>query len=275
MAWPDASGRHRLASSAAGHRQFSDFSAISARAFALLIDLIGSRARAGIRVARVLVVDDDRRLAELVAMALGRAGYDTDIAVDGREALARVAAHPPDVLLLDIEMPGVDGLSVLDALREPDGLSRIPAVVFTGGRTTPADEVIGFRHGAVDFVVKGTDVNVLLARIENALRRGSLRHTDRRDIAVGNLHVDVAASRVTVDGVEVDLENRQFALLCYLAERAGVVITRPELLEAVWGTTYSGFQHAVDQTVYEVRKRLGNRRWIETIPRKGYRFVRG
>ena len=225
-------------------------------------------------MARVLVVDDDRRLAELVALALSRAGYETDVAVDGREALAKVDSHPPDVILLDLEMPGLDGMAVLDALQGPAGNARIPTVVFTGGRTTPGDEIAGLRRGAVDFIVKGADTGVLLARIDNALRRSSGIRSPKNHITIGALSIDVAAARVTVADREVELENRQFALLCYLAERPGLVVARTELLEAVWGTTYSGFQHAVDQAVYEVRKRLGSRRWIETVPRRGYRFVR-
>ena len=223
-------------------------------------------------MARVLVVDDDRRLAELVALALERAGYETDVAVDGREALAKVAVTPPDVILLDFEMPDMSAVEVLDALRRDGRRPTIPVVIFTGGRTTPADEVLGLRRGAIDYIRKGADLDVIRARLDGAILRQSDTSAEGSTITINGLRIDTAGGRVFVEDREVDLENRQFAVLAYLASRRGTVVSRTELLEEVWGTTYTGFQHAVDQTIYEIRKRLGDGTWIRTIPRRGYRF---
>lgn len=205
-------------------------------------------------------------------MALGRAGYDTDVAADGREALAKVATQPPDVILLDFEMPGMNAIDVIDALRREGGTTAIPVIIFTGGRTAPTDEVVGLRRGALDYVRKGTDLEVLRARIDNAVARHGRTTQPRQSIDVNGLRIDLAAARVYVKDREVELENRQFGVLVYLASRPGVVVSRNELLEQVWGTTYVGFQHAVDQAIYEIRKRLGDTKWIRTIPRRGYRL---
>lgn len=221
---------------------------------------------------RILVVDDDPQLANVVARVVARAGYETDVAVSGQEALVKVAAVAPDVMLLDYEMPDLDGLAVMEALRQPDGTSQVPVLIFTGGRTTAEDEVEGLRNGAIDYIRKGAPQEVLLARIENALRPARLR-ASRTRIRHSTLLIDTQAAQVMLDGREIVLENRIFALLCYMAERPGIVVSRNELLENVWGTTYMGFQHSVDQAVYQLRKRLGDPAWIKTVQKKGYRFV--
>lgn len=225
-------------------------------------------------MANVLVVDDDRRLAEVVAQTLRGAGHQAQVAVGGSEALAIIERSNPDVVLLDYVLPDLDGAAVLDALREPDGSIPIPVLIFTGGRFTPKDEIFGLRKGAVDYIDKGISRDVLVARIENAVRiHPRPAKPSRRVLRFGELELDLDAMRVTSSGVEVELENRQWALLAYLAQRPGRVVSRAELLEHVWGTAYVGFHHAVDQTVYEVRRRLGDRHWIETVRSRGYRFA--
>lgn len=212
-------------------------------------------------------------MADVVARTIARAGYETDTAISGAEALGKAEAAPPDLMLLDFDMPELDGLDVIDALRLPDGTTRFPVLIFTGGRTTFQDEVIGLQRGATDYIRKGADQEVILARIEKALRPARLR-AQRRRIDHGRLVIDTSTGEVILDGREVELENRVFSLLCYMAERPGLIVTRNELLENVWGTSYAGFQHSIDQAVYQLRKRLGDPGWIRTVQRKGYRFVR-
>ena len=222
---------------------------------------------------RVLVVDDDLRLAELVATTIARDGYVTEIAGSGGEALAKVARTPPDVMLLDFEMPEQDGLAVIEALRQPDGTTPFPVVIFTGGRMTEHDEVMALQWGATDYIRKGADSAVVRARIDSALRPARLLRARCQRLDLGRLVVDMSAAQVILDGVELQIENRVYGLLCYLAQRAGQMVSRDELLENVWGTTYVGFHHSVDQAVYQLRKSLGDARWVKTIQRKGYRFV--
>lgn len=224
-------------------------------------------------MAKILIVDDDRPLAQVVAETLRRYGHEVDVAVGGTEALSMIKAGEPDVILLDYVLPDLDGAAVLDALRAPDGTVPIPVMMFTGGRTTPSDQVYGLRKGAIDYIDKGISGDVLMARIENAVRFSKRASRRRRTLEVGSLTLDMEGMRATVAGSAVELENRQWSLLVYLAQRPGAVVTRGELLEHVWGTTYPGFQHAVDQAVYEVRRRLGDPRWIETVRRRGYRFA--
>ncbi len=229
-------------------------------------------------MAKVLVVDDDRRLAEVVAETLRRAGHDADVAEGGNDALAMIASAEPDVVLLDYVLPDIDGAAILDALRAEDGSIPIPVLIFTGGRTTPKDEVYGLQKGAFDYIDKGISRDVLVARIENAWRHRQrlLRVPPKilRFKRFGNLVIDLEGMRAKVGDQEVELENRQWCLLAYLSQRPGAVVTRAELLEKVWGTGYLGFHHAVDQTIYELRRRLGDHRWIETVRGRGYRFAR-
>jgi len=220
-----------------------------------------------------LIVDDDRPLAEVVGVTLRRFGHDVDVAVTGAEALEMINAAEPDVILLDYVLPDIDGAAVLDALREPDGSIPIPVMIFTGGRTTPSDQVYGLRKGAIDYIDKGISGEVLVARLENAVRFSRRAAQRGRLLELGSLTLDMRGMRATVAGRDVELENRHWGLLTYLAQRPGTVVSRGELLEHVWGTSYPGFQHAVDQAVYEVRRRLGDPRWIETVRRRGYRFA--
>lgn len=221
---------------------------------------------------RVLVVDDDPRVGETMQQLLTGAGHRVEVALGGFDALEKVERTRPDVMLLDFRMPDLDGIDVLEELRLRDGAIRFPVLVFTSENGIRYSELSGLRAGAIDYIRKGADAEVILARVESALRRFELPVASGR-LVRGRLAIDLKAMRVTVEGRAVRLEARPYALLVYLAEREGVVVPRSELLSEVWGTDYAGFSHAVDQAVYEVRKGLGSRRWIETVARRGYRFV--
>ena len=219
----------------------------------------------------MLVVDDEPRTAAVTAELLRRAGYVVDVALSGSEALAHVKAGTPDLMLLDYEMPDMDAPEVLDLLRGGSRRLSFPVIVLTGARLSASDQVLGIERGASDYIAKGTDREVLLARVRGALRdRGA---EGGRVIVHGRLRVDPAQMRVTLDGREVKLEGRPFATLHILVERAGEVVSRAELLERAWGTTYSGFEHSVEQAVHEIRRALGEPGWIETVRGIGYRFV--
>jgi len=172
--------------------------------------------------AKLLVVDDEPRTAELTAELLRRAGYVVDVAVSGADALARARLSPPDLMLLDYEMPDMDA---------PE---------------------------------------VLLARVRGALRD---RATTQRVVVRGRLRVDVLRGEAWLGDRALKLERRPLLMLQLLASRTGEVVTRAELLESVWGSSYAGFDHSVEQAVHEVRRALQEPGWIETVRGIGYRFV--
>ena len=220
--------------------------------------------------ARLLVVDDEPRTAEVTAELLRRAGYEVEVALSGGEALAHVRSGTPDLMLLDYEMPDMDAPEVLDQLRSGSERLSFPVIILTGARISAADQVLGLERGASDYIAKGMDRQVLLARVRGALRD---RAASSRVVVRGRLRVDVAHLRVTLGGRVVKLEGRPLTVLHVLAERPGEVVTRAELLERAWGTTYAGFEHSVEQAVHEVRRALGEPGWIETVRGIGYRFV--
>lgn len=218
---------------------------------------------------RLLVVDDDAAVATATAELLRRSGFEVDVVGSGREAVAACTRRPPDLMLLDYDMPEMDALDVLEALRADDSPPPFPVLILTGARLSPGDQVLGLEAGARDYLPKGTTRPVLVARIRAALR-------DRARPAVlqrGELQIDLGAGRAFLSGRQLDLDRTPLRVLQYLASRDGQVVTKAELLSEIWGTDYSGLDHAVEQAVYAVRAALGERAWIETVHRRGYRFV--
>jgi two-component system, OmpR family, response regulator RegX3 len=221
-------------------------------------------------MAKLLVVDDEPRTAELTAEVLRRAGYDVEVAVSGTEALARVRLSSPDLMLLDYEMPDMEAPEVLDQLRSGSDRIDFPVIILTGARHATGDQVVGIERGATDYIAKGTDRQVLLARIRGALRD---RGTADRVVVRGRLRVDAARGQAWLGERALKLERRPLMMLQLLAGRTGEVVTRAELLERIWGSSYAGFEHSVEQAVHEVRRALQEPGWIETVRGIGYRFV--
>jgi DNA-binding response OmpR family regulator len=221
-------------------------------------------------MAKLLVVDDEPRSAELTAQLLRRAGYVVDVAVSGTEALARVRVSSPDLMLLDYEMPDMEAPEVLDQLRSGADRIDFPVIILTGVRHAAGDQVIGIERGATDYIVKGIDRQVLLARVRGALRE---RGAGDRIVVRGRLRIDAARGQAWLGERALKLERRPLLMLQLLAGRPGEVVTRAEVLERVWGSTYAGFEHSVEQAVHEVRRALQEPGWIETVRGIGYRFV--
>ena len=220
--------------------------------------------------AKLLVVDDEPRTAELTAELLRRAGYSVDIAGSGGEALERVRAGTPDLMLLDYEMPDMEAPEVLDSLRSGGERVPFPVIILTGARHAPGDQVLGLERGATDFIVKGTDRQVMLARVRGALRE---RAAVAGAVARGRLQVDASRGEARLGDRQLKLERRPLFMLQLLANRAGEVVPRAELLERVWGSSYSGFEHSMEQAVHQVRRELREPGWIETVRGIGYRLV--
>jgi DNA-binding response OmpR family regulator len=221
--------------------------------------------------ATVLVVDDEARAAHVTAELLRRAGFGVAVASSGQEAIQRASDEPPDAMLLDFDMPDMDAPEVLDQLRGGGPRLPFPVLILTGARPASGDQVLGLERGATDYLLKGVDRQVLLARLKAALR-------DWRDVGgpvvQGRLRIDPAGRLATLDGRPLRLQPKPFMVLYELARRDGAAVSREELLRRVWGTSYRGFEHTVSQAVYALRKALGEEGWIEAVPGHGYRFRR-
>jgi DNA-binding response OmpR family regulator len=220
--------------------------------------------------ARLLVVDDEPRTAELTAALLRRAGYSVEVAGSGTAALQSVRSSSPDLMLLDYEMPDMQAPEVLDSLRSGADRIAFPVIILTGARHAAGDQVLGIERGATDYIVKGTDRQVLLARVRGALRD---RLPETRLITRGRLRIDIAGGQAWLGERPLKLERRPQLMLQLLAGRAGEAVGREELLERVWGTNYAGFEHSVEQAAHQIRRALKEPGWIETVRGIGYRFV--
>ena len=220
--------------------------------------------------AKLLVVDDEPRTAELTAELLRRAGYTVDVAGSGSEALERVRSDSPDLMLLDYEMPDMQAPEVLDSLRSGAERAPFPVIILTGARHAPGDQVLGIERGATDYIVKGTDRQVLLARVRGALRE---RAAAAGPVVRGRLRIDAARREARLGDRLLKLERRPMLMLQLLASRPGEVVLRSELLERVWGSSYMGFEHSVEQAVHQIRRELKEPDWIQTVRGTGYRFV--
>jgi two-component system response regulator RstA len=220
--------------------------------------------------AKLLVVDDEPRTAELTAELLRRAGYTVDVAGSGSEALERVRSDSPDLMLLDYEMPDMQAPEVLDSLRSGAERVPFPVIILTGARHAPSDQVLGIERGATDYIVKGTDRQVLLARVRGALRE---RAAATGPVVRGRLRIDAARREARLGDRLLKLERRPMLMLQLLASRPGEVVLRSELLERVWGSSYTGFEHSVEQAVHQIRRELKEPDWIQTVRGTGYRFV--
>ncbi|PZN08684.1 MAG: DNA-binding response regulator [Bacillota bacterium] len=225
---------------------------------------------------RILLVDDEPALVKGLRRSLEQAGFEVEVAGDGREALERFAAGGIDLIILDIMLPEVDGLTVCREVRKT---SQVPIIMLTA-RDEDVDRIVGLELGADDYVVKPFNPRELIARIRAVLRRADRGATagaaaragsapgaargagageggDGEEVLVrGPLRIDRARYRVTVDGRPVELTPREFELLVTLAQRPGRVFTREQLLEQVWGYHYAGDTRAVDVAIRRLRERL-------------------
>ena len=223
----------------------------------------------------VLVVEDEPTIAEVVARYLRRAGYDTQVVGDGAAALAAVGGHRPDLVVLDVMLPGIDGLEVMRRLREDSGTTRIAILLLTA-RGDEGDRVAGLRLGADDYVAKPFSPAELIARVAAVLRRTSDAGARDQVLSFEGLRIDVPEHRVTRDGEEIALTQREFDLLLFLARHPGQAFSRDQLMEAVW--RYSFYTDTATVTVHVRRLRTklerepSSPRWLQTVWGIGYRF---
>ena len=225
----------------------------------------------------VLVVDDESTITEVVSRYLERAGYDTSVASDGPEALRIAAGELPDLIVLDLMLPGMDGLEVMRRLREPaaEGERRVSVILLTA-KGEETDRVIGLRLGADDYVVKPFSPVELVARVDAVLRRVESSPQAAEPVAFDGLELDPVARRVTVRGEEAELTVREYELLLFFLRHPGQVFSRDQLMDAVWQYSFYTDTSTVTVHVRRLRTKIeedpANPRWIQTVWGVGYRF---
>jgi two-component system, OmpR family, response regulator len=201
----------------------------------------------------VLVVDDDAYITDLIATGLRFVGFEVETAGDGREALAKIASTRPDLVVLDIAMPGLDGLDVIERLRR-DGVTT--PVVFLTARDAPADRVKGLHLGADDYITKPFSLDELLARIEAILRRVSPNARWNDEISVGDLVLDQDGRCVRRGGQPIEMSRTEFNVLEFLMMNVGRVVSKQQILEHVWQYDFGGESTVVETYISYLRKKL-------------------
>ncbi len=227
---------------------------------------------------KVLIIEDEKSIADIIRFNLIKEGYETDTAHDGKTGLEKALSTKPDLILLDVMLPIMDGFQVCKKIRES---SIVPIVMLTA-KEEEVDKVLGLELGADDYITKPFGMRELIARIKANIRRtdlvSSLQDTPSNVQEFGNLSIDLNRYEVQKDGVPLELTLREFELLKYLAERESRVFSREQLLEEVWGYEYYGDIRTVDVTVRRLREKLeddsSNPSYIMTKRGIGYYFRR-
>ena len=224
---------------------------------------------------RILIIEDDRDIVELVRYNLANEGFQVSAAVDGSSGLMTVKKSPPDLLLLDLMLPKLSGLEICKEIRRDPALNRLPILMLTA-RGEEADRVVGLEMGADDYVTKPFSPRELVARVKALLRRAEPAGEAERTIEVGQLVIDPSSYRVTRAGKPVTLSTLEFRLLYYFASRPNKVFTRDQLLDAVWGNERFVTPRSVDVYVRRLREKVEadpeNPVHLKTVRGAGYLF---
>ncbi|MGB2894781.1 MAG: response regulator transcription factor [Anaerolineales bacterium] len=221
---------------------------------------------------KILVIDDEPKIIQLTQDYLENAGFSVMSAGDGERALAVIHAEPPDLVVLDLGLPGMDGLDVCRSIRKT---SNLPIIMLTA-RDEETDKLVGLEIGADDYITKPFSPKELVARVRSVLRRSKLAQETREVIHVGDVTLDLPCMRVTVGGVELEFTATEFQLLQTLASQPGRIFTRSQLLDAVHGVAIESYERAIDAHVKNIRRKLEpvphEPRYIQTVYGVGYRF---
>ena len=226
-------------------------------------------------IARVLVIDDESQIRKFLRISLTAYGYEVIEAVRGGDGIARCATESPDLVILDLGLPDLDGQAVIAQIRE---WSRVPIIVLSV-RAAEAEKVAALDHGADDYVTKPFGIHELLARVRAALRSRRQLGEPPAVVEVGDLVIDIARRRVHLAGVEIRLSRKEFAILRLLAQHAGRIVTHPQLLREVWGPAHEHETHYLRIYIGHLRQKLGDDpadpRYISNEPGVGYRLLEG
>lgn len=216
---------------------------------------------------RILAVDDEKPIAELLRVSLGRAGYQCVCAYDGMEAANLIEKETFDLILLDIMLPGIDGFELMDYIR-----STGTPVIFLTAKNAVADRVKGLRMGAEDYIVKPFDVLELLARVDGVLRRHGKLQTV---LQVGGLEINTVSMQVNRDGKEILLTRKEYELLLLFARNVGIVLPKNTIYEQVWGGEYPESTRTVELHIQRMKKKVGWDDRIKPVFGMGYRLEAG
>jgi DNA-binding response OmpR family regulator len=223
---------------------------------------------------RILIIEDELDMAELIAMRLKKEGYAVDVAHDGAEGLKQAQASPPDLILLDLMLPGMSGTDVAQQIRNDPRTSSVPIIMATA-KSEESDVVVGLHLGADDYVTKPFSMSVLAARVGAVLRRsGSNGGNGKGHIKVGPIRIDRDRHEVNVDGEQVKLTLTEFRLLAALAAARGRVLTRNQLIDQAIGMDAVVTDRTIDVHLTSLRRKLGDgRKYLKTVRGVGYRMA--
>jgi two-component system alkaline phosphatase synthesis response regulator PhoP len=224
------------------------------------------------RLRSVIVVEDDEDIADSIRYNLEREGFRVRLAASGEDALNLILDRPPNLILLDLNLPHMNGFELCRRLRAEATTARVPIVMLTA-RADEADKVLGLNMGADDYVTKPFSMRELVARVNAALRRAEGSEVERPVFDDGSLRIDPATFSVRYEERDVRMTRKEFALLSELARNQGRVLTREVLLDRVWGVTYYGDSRTLDVHIRRLRQKLGDPSVIETVTGIGYRLV--
>lgn len=222
---------------------------------------------------KILVVDDEEDILELVRYNLKREGYDVICAEDGNQALDRVSKHMPDLVLLDIMLPGVDGFDVCKTMKNDSKTAHIPVIMLTA-KSEESDMVSGLEVGADDYISKPFSPRILVARVKAMLRRFPKKDGDAGEVIKRDgLIINPGRREVIVDGKNINLTFSEFEILALMANRPGWVFSRSQIVKMVKGDGYPVTERAIDVQIVSIRKKLGKRSDnVETVRGVGYRY---
>jgi two-component system alkaline phosphatase synthesis response regulator PhoP len=222
--------------------------------------------------ATILIIDDEKDLIEMVRYNLDKDGYDVISATDGQTGLEIAQRHKLDLIVLDLMMPGIDGLEVCRRLRSDPRTGRIPLIMLTA-KATEADRIVGLELGADDYITKPFSPRELVARVKAILRRTATQSEPQQVIRHGELSIDLTRHEVTVGGKPISLTATEFRILHFLASRPGRVLTRDDIIDAALGRDANVFDRTIDVHITAIRRKLGQGSdRIETIRGFGYKF---
>jgi DNA-binding response OmpR family regulator len=225
---------------------------------------------------KILIVDDEPKIIEVVKLYLEREGFQVTSAANGQQAIARAASFKPDLMILDLNLPDIDGLEVCRSIRKT---SNVPIIMLTG-RGEEVDKIVGLEIGADDYVTKPFSAREIVARVRAVLRRQGPQSVSQETKTIGNLVVDDARYEVSCRGSKLELTTTEFKLLSALAQNPGLVFTRMQLLDAVQGIAYEGYERTIDTHIKNLRQKMESNQancgcHIETVRGVGYKLETG
>jgi DNA-binding response OmpR family regulator len=221
-------------------------------------------------MAKILIIDDEANITELAKLYLAREGFTIESAKTGRDGLSKFTAYNPDLIILDIMLPDIDGLEVCRQIRAK---SKVP-ILMLSARREDVDKIIGLELGADDYLAKPFNPHELVARVKAILRRAQAAVAPQQTIDVYGIHIDILKREASVEGKPLTLRTKEFDLLAVFAQNPGVVLSRERLLNEIWGYDYYGETRTVDVHINHLRDKLkGSQVDIETSRGTGYKMV--